>query len=201
MKTYICILSLFSSLLMSCSRDILDRTIFIPDENNPELPAYTEWGYNSFGAFFERNVLVSTHDIIPCKVVYENNMLSFSLIGQLRQYSWSSHAFEKTTLTFSFPLSEVKTIEDLSILHDTKIDLAEHTIVDMRIENIPAYTLDVLSGEIHFRRFQLLRVDGMLNRIILSGTFDLRFIRNEMPESISLGRFDIGLTERDFLSY
>jgi hypothetical protein len=36
------------------------------------------------------------------------------------------------------------------------------------------------------------------NRIILSGTFELRFLKNGHPESISKGRFDMGITDKNF---
>jgi hypothetical protein len=169
----------------------LDRTIFIPDEDNPELPAYTEWGYNSFGAFYERDKIGSTNDIVPCKIVYKDGRLDFSLIGRCQR--------NKTALTFSFPLSEVKAIDDLSILHNFKVNLTENCIVTLEEENSPT-TFEVLSGQLHFKRFQLLRVDEKVNRIILSGIFDLKFLKNGRPESISDGRFDMGITDRDFYS-
>jgi hypothetical protein len=192
MKThFFSFITIFSLLLFSCSSG-LDRTIFIPDEDNPELPAYTEWGYNSFGAVYEREVIYSTNYIVPCKIVYKDGALEFSLIGR--------YLGRTTTLTFSFPLSEVKTIEDLSALHNLQIDLTENCIVKLEDNNTPL-TLEVLSGKLHFKRFQLLRVDEKLNRIILSGTFELRFLKNGRPESISDGRFDMGVTDNDFYSY
>lgn len=191
MKTYLSISAIFSLLLFSCAKDSLDRTIFIPDAENPELPAYTEWGYNSFGAIYERENFVSTNSIVPCKIVHENGMLNFSLSGQ---YDY------KATLTFSFPLSKVRTIEDLKILHDSIINLKESCIVKWE-ENYETATFEVLSGQLHFKRFQLLRVDEKVNRIILSGTFEVRFTKNGRPENITDGRFDMGITDKDFLSY
>ena len=180
-------------LFSSCNKDSqLDRTIFIPDANNSELPAYTEWGYNSFGTIYERDIIVSTNRIVPCKIVYKDGTLDFLLIG--RRANW-----KEVTLTFSFPLQEVKTIENLAVLHNFKINLTENCIVTLE-ENDSQTTLDVLSGNLHFKRFQLLMVDDKINRIILSGTFDMKFLKNGRPETISNGRFDMGITNRDFYS-
>jgi len=193
MKNLIFILTIFSLSLFSCSKDgTLDRTIFIPDEENPELPAYTEWGYNSFGAFYERDLIISTNNLVPCKIVYKEANLEFSLTGRYNR--------EKVTLTFSFPISEIKTIDDLSALHNFKIDLTQNGIVTLE-ENNSQTTFDILNGQLHFKRFQMLRVDEKVNRIILSGTFELRFLKNGRPETISDGRFDLGITDRDFYSF
>ena len=192
MKIHISIVTIFSFLLCSCEENVLDRTIFIPDKKYPELPAYTEWGYNSFGAFYEKNKFIVTDNIVPCNIIYNNGILDFLLTGK---------CFGKEmTLTFSFPLSEVKTIYDLSILHNLTLNLTENCTVKLE-ENNTQSTLEVLSGQLHFKRFQLLRVDEKENRIILSGTFDVKFLKNGLPETIWEGRFDMGITDRDFYSY
>ena len=192
MKTNILIISIFSLLLFACTKNVLDRTIFIPDKKYPELPAYTEWGYNSFGAFIEKNKFIATDEIVPCEIMYKDDFLHFSLIG------WYNR--EKTTLTFSFPLSKIKTIYDLSVLHNLMLNLTENCIVKLE-ENNTQTTLDVLSGQLHFKRFQLLRVDEEVNRIILSGVFDVSFLKNGQTETISNGRFDMGITDRHFYSH
>ena len=192
MKRYISILVVFSLLLFSCEENSLNRTIFIPDETNPELPAYTEWGYNSFGAIYERVNIVSTNDIVPCKIVHKDGVLNFSLIGRYNH--------DKATLTFLFPLSEVKTIEDLAVLHDLVVDLTDNCTVKLESNGLETI-FDVLSGHLYFKRFQLLRVDEKINRIILSGVFEVKFLKNGLPETISFGRFDLGITDRDFYSY
>ena len=192
MKTYISTLVVCSLLLFSCEENSLDKTIFIPDKDYPELPAYSEWGYNSFGAIYERANFISTNDIVPCKIVYRDGTLNFSLIGR--------HNRDNATLTFSFPLSEVKTIEDLAALHNLTVNLADTGTVKLE-ENNSQTTFEVLSGQLWFKRFQLLRVDEQVNRIILSGIFEVKFLKNGLPENISYGRFDMGITNRDFYSY
>jgi hypothetical protein len=59
-------------------------------------------------------------------------------------------------------------------------------------------TLNIVEGELHFKRAQLLSIDDQLNRVILSGTFDLRFLQSDFPTYISDGRFDVGITKNYF---
>lgn len=58
--------------------------------------------------------------------------------------------------------------------------------------------LNLIAGNLTFKRAQQLRVDDKNDRIILSGTFDVQFLNNNRPESFSRGRFDVGLIEQDF---
>ena len=190
MKTHISIFVIFTLLLFSCT-DRLDETIFIPDEDNPDLPAYTEWGYNAFGAVYEQDIITSTNNTTPCKIIYKNGTLDFLLMGRVSNW-------KEATLTFSFPLlPEVKTIFDLEVLHDFTVNLAENCTVKLEVNNTQT-TLTGVSGKLHFKRFQLLRVDEKVNRIILSGIFDVKFQKNGLPETISDGRFDMGITDKEF---
>ena len=62
--------------------------------------------------------------------------------------------------------------------------------------------INVIRGNLDFKRAQLLKVDDVVNRIILSGTFELQFFgTGSFPESFSDGRFDFGITSKDFYSY
>jgi hypothetical protein len=193
MKPYMFIFAVFFCLLSSCRIDPLDRTVFIPDPTDPYLPAYTEWGYNSFGAIHERNYFVSSERIVPCKIVYRDGMLEFSLAG------WHDH-LRDAELIFSFPVSsKIEHPGDLYILHGSIIDLKGND-VSVRWRQHDQH-LEEVSGYLHFRRFQLLLVDGRFNRIILSGVFNVNFLSYGRPESISHGRFDLGITCDDFWSH
>jgi hypothetical protein len=71
-----------------------------------------------------------------------------------------------------------------------------------RFEDNSSQTVSfAIDGKLHFKRFQLLKVDDKINRIILSGTFEVKFIKNGLPQTLSDGRFDMGITNRDFYSY
>jgi len=198
MKKYI-LSAVILLLISSCSYDnYMEKTVFIPDEDDRNLPAYTEWGYNSFGAKYERTYFTATYDIIPCKVVYRSGILNFNISGRVGSgYNNGS----EMTLTFSFPASLVgennpmSDYKDLMVLHKKEIDLTDASCEVKLTKNSQTEVLSIFSGKLAFKRAQLLRINEKENRVILSGTFDMRFLRNELPEVLSDGRFDFGITE------
>ena len=178
-------------LFSSCSKQSLDRTIFIPDSDDPKLPAYSEWGYNSFGAEYERDYFLASTYVFPCKILYENGMIHFLLSGNIRYNTGMS-------LLFIFPWTPMNHFSDLVQLNDVEIDLsAANCTVRMQQDNIEE-DLNIIQGSLHFKRAQLLTVDDMVNRVILSGVFDLQFVQNLFPATISNGRFDLGIDKRIF---
>ncbi|MDR1553764.1 MAG: hypothetical protein LBS69_09935 [Prevotellaceae bacterium] len=188
-------LLLTSCLLASCAKeDVLDRTIFIPDESDPNLPAYTEWGYNSFGAKYERSYFLASNSIIPCKILYKDGKLQFSLIGNID--------YEKITLSFIFPFPSISDYSGLIQLNDKEINLVDaDCTVKISQNDGNDKILNVLNGKLHFKRTQLLNIDDIPNRVILSGTFELRFMQDDFPESISDGRFDLGINNNTFYAF
>ncbi|MDR1610549.1 MAG: hypothetical protein LBS08_03460 [Candidatus Symbiothrix sp.] len=192
------LIAIFLLALCSCSEDVLEKTIFIPDENDSNLPAYTEWGYNAFGAKYERSYFLAANDIIPCKIVYRNGILLFSLSGYTGTGYYND---ERMTLTFSFPISSpIREYSDLTALHNLEIDLTDASCeVKMEKDN-QEEIINLLSGQLFFKRTQLLRIDGKENRVILSGLFEVSFLNNGIPERISDGRFDLGIN-KDFYSF
>jgi hypothetical protein len=180
-------------LIFSCSTSDLDRTIFIPDEDNPELPAYTEWGYNSFGAEYERDYFLASQRIVPCKIMYENSLLRFSLNGTIR------HSTEMT-LEFIFPLTQIRDYTDLAQLNDVVIDLSADDCAVIIWQGENKTVLEILDGKLHFKRTQILHVNEKINRVILSGIFEFRFLQKGYPTVISNGRFDLGINDKFFYS-
>ena len=194
MKKYIFFIIACISVI-SCSEDELDKTIFIPDENDQRLPAYTEWGYNSFGAKYERAYFLARYDIIPCKITYRNNSISFLVSGV---YDSSQRMM---SLSITFPSERVEHYSDLLILHQKNIDLSTNCTVKLTI-NGTEKVINVTSGSLNFKRAQLLKIDDVVNRVILSGTFEFQFLgTNSFPESFSNGRFDFGITSSELYSY
>ena len=193
-KFFYAILPVFM-MMNSCVEDEMDRTIFIADESNPTLPAYTEWGYNSFGAIYDRNYFLVSRSVTPCKITYEKGMLNFYLIGKI-DYDYNSSML----LKFSFPSRQMNHFNDLTALNKTTINLLEDDCsVSIEVDgNEDAIT--ILSGNLTFKRVQLLKIDGEENRVILSGLFELRFLRKGRPETISDGRFDMGIN-KDFYCF
>jgi hypothetical protein len=190
---------LIITLLLACSKDEMDRTIFIPDETDGNLPAYTEWGYNSFGAEYEREYFLATNTIVPCKIVYKENKLQFSLSGRVR----SDYYYGKEmSLIFIFPVAQAcHNYDDLMQLDKMKIDLASYNCTVKMVQDGQETLLDGVKGELYFKRAQLLTIDDAVNRVILSGTFELRFLKNDFPTYISDGRFDLGITKNVFYAY
>jgi hypothetical protein len=172
----------------------MDRTIFIPDDNDGNLPAYSEWGYNSFGAEYERTYFLATNSIVPWKIMYHNDSLQFTLSGRVK-YS------KEMTLFFIFPYSQISDYADLVQLNNTKVKLNNNTCTVKMLQDGITTTLNVLEGELYFKRTQLLKIDDEVNRVILSGTFDFRFLLNNMPTYMSNGRFDLGITKNVFYAY
>ena len=194
----ICLILLTITLLVACSKDEMDRTIFIPDENDGNLPAYTEWGYNSFGAEYERTYFLATNSIVPCKIVYKNGELQFFLSGYIPD---DYYYHRTTTLVFTFPVEPMSNYANLMQLNNVKIDLATAGCTVKMVQNDNETILDVVGGELYFKRTQLLKIDDAVNRVILSGTFELRFLKNGLPTSMSDGRFDLGINDKVFYAY
>jgi hypothetical protein len=61
--------------------------------------------------------------------------------------------------------------------------------------------LQGVKGELYFKRTQLLSIDDQVNRVIISGTFEVNFLENNLPMSITDGRFDLGITKNLFYAY
>ena len=193
----ICFILLIITILSSCSKDVMDRTIFIPDDNDYNLPAYTEWGYNSFGAEYEREYFLASNSIIPCKITYHDNQLRFALSGRISGYS-----YKEMTLSFIFPPSTpMPDYTDLVQLDGVKINLADNDCTVKMEQDGNETTLKVVEGELYFKRTQLLSIDDKVNRVILSGIFNVRFLQNNLPSYMSNGRFDLGITKNVFLYY
>jgi hypothetical protein len=192
MKKQIPIFTILSFLLFSCKND-LDRTIFIPDEDDYRLPAYTEWGYNSFGAEYERDYFLASQHIVPCKIMCDNEQLRFSLNGTIRNST-------EMTLEFIFPVAQMLDYTGLAQLNDMIIDLSADNCTVKIWQGENETVLEILNGKLHFKRTQLLYVDDTINRVILSGIFELRFLQKGYPTTISNGRFDLGITDKVFYS-
>ena len=176
----------------SCYQDEMDRTIFIADTVDSNLPAYTEWGYNSFGALYERKYFLASEKIIPCKIIYEKGRMNFNLTGKIDRDI-------DMALKFTFPAPRMNHYKDLLVLNNTTINLLDDNC-SVKIEtNSKEDNITLISGNLIFKRAQLLTIDGDVNRVILSGVFELRFLKEGSPETISNGRFDFGINN-DFYS-
>ncbi len=189
---YLMIVLLF---LASCAKDYdLQKTVFFPDPEFPDLPKYTEWGYNTFGAYYDRQVFVSTSDIQPLKVIVKDGITSFRFSGRLNNYQEMSLIF---TMDNFLPI----TYEDLIELDQKTINLKDPNYgVILKIDGI---TLDIylLGGTLEFRKAQNLIVDKKAEEVILSGTFEFQVVVDDEPFTISRGRFDQGVSYDNFFRF
>ena len=64
-----------SAMVASCSSaDFeLSKTVFVEDVDYPGLPIYSEWGYNTFGAYIDRSVFTSNSYELPTKIIVNSD--------------------------------------------------------------------------------------------------------------------------------
>jgi len=189
------LLLLIIILLVSCGKYETGRTVFIPDPDDYNLPAYTEQGYNAFGAEYERDYFLVSDKIAPCKIRSHENQLQFSLSGTIRDG-------KEMTLSFIFPVEQMKDYKGLLQLHNKEIDLAADDCVVKISQDGKETILDIYNyGNLHFKRTQLVNIDDVENCVILSGYFCLDFMQDDFPSFICNGRFDLRITKYLFYAY
>lgn len=185
---------LFIAFALSCTKQTdLSDSIYIYDSEYPELPAYSEWGYNTFGANYDRSVFIYSLNEIPLKVTLTENKLAFIFQGVDGNYSNNYLA-----LRFTIPDSNVNVYQDLLVYNDSIIDLKSDTVMVEMISNGYSEIIDILEGELYFKRSQNVFVDDIEQQIILSGYFNLKFVVNGIPSNMSEGRFDFGVNNENF---
>ncbi len=193
----ILILILFvPALFFSCSKmeDFsLSSTVFIEDPYYPGLPIYSEWGYNTFGAYIDRKPFISTNEDLPVKIIVNPDTLNLILRGRMHG--------EPVDLKFSLKGYSPATNYDLTDLDSTTINLKEGGhFVTLKIGN-HTQVLNLIEGELKFNRVQRLFVDEEAMRTIVSGYFNFKTFLNNEPVAISYGRFDLGIGYENFYNY
>jgi len=197
-------LVLFSGFVLNaCDEYDLAETEFIEDETFSGLPIYSEWGYNTFGAYFDRMPFISAGGIV-FKTIYQSDTTTMMFIGEKASYKSSDYEYyydySSMKMTVSFPNLSITDLSDFLILNDTVIDLIESSCEVQIMYNETSYPTSVINGTIQFKRSQNLYVDGSFREIILSGYFDLQLYINEEPVSITNGRFDLGIDHSNFFN-
>jgi hypothetical protein len=186
---YIIIALLF---ITSCAKDYdLEKTIFHSDPDFPDLPMYTEWGYNTFGAFYDRQVFTSSDNIIPLKVIVKNDTTFFRFSGSLNYHDPMTMTF---TMNDFLPVQYSNLIE----LDKKSLDLTDPRYgVTISIDDVDQ-ELTILSGILEFKKAQNLIIDEVQEEVILSGVFEFQVIIDAEPFTISRGRFDMGISNDSF---
>jgi hypothetical protein len=188
------ILLLFIAITYSCSSDTeLSDSVYNPDIEYPGLPAYSEAGYNNFGANYDRSTFTYSQYEMPLKVTAANNELSFIFQG----INGNDH-YNDLTLRFILPVSNIDIYQDLLAYNDSIIDLSADDIKVEMISYGNSKMIDVLEGELYFKRSQKVYLDDAEYGIILSGLFNFKYVVNNIPSTMSDGRFDCGVNNGNF---
>ncbi len=199
MKRDLFFLVLISALLNSCMKDTeLKKSVFLYDPENVELPAYSEWGYNTFGAYYDREIFVSNDEFVPAKILVSDTAFSFILDGQNSTNGYYYSNDPEMLISFIISGFTPEHFDDLALLNDSVIDLslpACHVFVSL---DTLKYEADILNGELNFKRAQILIVDNQQVETILSGYFDFKAIIKNKPVTVSEGRFDVGIGAHNF---
>ncbi len=195
MKKIIFLIILIASIITSCSKETeLTDSIYVADQEDPNLPAYTEWGYNTFGVIWERKYFTYSTSDIPLKITKNNDSISFLFQGI------NSTNYEYMGLRFTYIDGHINDYLDFLSYQDHSVNFIYDTVkVELLQQNMEPKTLNILDGTLHFKRAQTLFIDDREEeQIILSGTFSLKFLDNAIPESMTGGRFDFGINDDIF---
>lgn len=187
----------------ACSDETeLKKSVFIPDDVYSDLPAYTEWGYNTFGAYYDMVPFISTESGVPAKMINTGGKTSLLLKGHMSQgYYYYYDYNNETSLIFDFYSFDPQVYTDLISLNNLTVDLTSSTCRVRVLSDTANYDLNILNGEIVFKRAQNLLVDKKMVEVILSGTFEFQALINDEPISVTLGRFDVGIGKDNFYRY
>lgn len=183
-------------ILFSCEKSDeinLSQTVFIEDQYYPGLPIYSEWGYNTFGAYIDRKPFISTDSDLPVKTIVNPDTLNLIFRGMMGN--------RNVDLKFSIKGYSPATHYDLTSLDKTTINLKDPgRQVTLKIGD-ETTILKLIEGEILFNKVQLLYVDEERTRTIVSGYFNLKTFLGGEPIAISYGRFDFGIGYENFYNY
>lgn len=183
-------------ILISCDKDAeLKRSIFLPDPQASGLPRYSEWGYNTFGAYYNRDVIVSNDHEVPLQVIQQLNKTKLQFRGQKGSGYWSGDVF---TITLTINNFTPLTYADLISLDKAVFDLEDDNYTISITSTSATLDVEILNGTFEIKRAQRLLVDGEPEEVILSGVFEFQALVNGEPVSISEGRFDVGAGTYNF---
>jgi hypothetical protein len=186
-----------TTVLMSCGSDSeLQKSVFIPDPTSPGLPKYSEWGYNTFGVYFDRVAFVS-NSTVPLKVFRQNNRTSLIFSGTMANGNGFYDA-NNYSITFSLEGYNPETYQDLVAFNNVVLDLTDPLFEVVITNTTGTHKLEILEGEVHIKRAQYLLVDKKPEEVILSGVFAYKALLDGVPVTFSDGRFDVSVGNDNF---
>jgi hypothetical protein len=191
------IVSILMLTFVSCDYEadsyILKKSVFIEDVENPGLPIYSEWGYNTFGAYIDRKAFTSGNDDMPAKIIVNSDTMHIMLKGIM------SNQF--ASITFSFIGYPIADYPDLHVLHNTILDMKGDRCIVTLTRGTKVEELRIIEGKMDIKRVQKLYVDKQFAKSIISGTFNFKTFFDKEPVAISAGRFDLGIGYESFYNY
>jgi len=200
MKTNIVIFILIICIAYGCKKNDFKTYVWIYDSDYPELPVYSEMGYNTFGAYYDKLVFISNEELAPAKVIATNNFTSFELFGHYGAiYNYGD--YNTMAMKFRIPVNQPKEYSDLISLNGAVIDLKDTLSQVTIIKDTSEYIADILSGELTFKKAQFLIVDKKPIEVILSGYLNFNALINNDSISVREGRFDVGVGPENFYVY
>ncbi|MDD2284998.1 MAG: hypothetical protein PHQ11_06330 [Paludibacter sp.] len=171
----------------------LSKSVFIEDYDYPGLPIYSEWGYNTFGMYIDRGVFVSSGDVFPAKIIVNPDTFNITFSGR---YNYNPASLRISVIGY-VPIDYPELVK----LNDSILDLkASNCIVTLKYGN-ESKKLNIIQGNIKFKRVQNLFVDKEFAKTILSGTIEFKTFLNNEPVAITNGRFDLGIGYENFYYY
>lgn len=202
MKNYILLsLTIVVLLFTNCVSDefTLERSVFIEDIKNPNLPVYSEWGYNTFGVYIDRKPFVSNNIDFPAKIIVNVDTLNLILRGDYvsstNNYYYSNQG---ATLKFIIKGYPLEVFDELITLNNRTIDLKSDSVKLILTIGKDTSILDIMEGKLEFKRVQNLYIDNEFTKVIMSGYFNFKTFMNNEPVAVSNGRFDLGIGDEDF---
>lgn len=190
------LLLVLAVLSISCTRYTdLNDSLYINDPNFNGLPAYTERGYNTFGAYYDRNYFLYSRQETPLKITVQDEHISYIFQGiKGNHYPTDNYM----SVTFIIPDSTTNKYQDLIEYDEQIFNLTDPDIRVRITTNGITNDVEVLEGLLNFKRVQTLYVDDAENQLIMSGNFELKFLNNDIPANLSYGRFDFGVDDLIF---
>ncbi|OFX21128.1 MAG: hypothetical protein A2033_07605 [Bacteroidetes bacterium GWA2_31_9] len=167
------------------------QSTFIEDEGNPGLPIYSELGYNTFGAYYDRETFVSNDIDVPFKIIVTNDTTTLIFKG--------TKNYKDMTLKIGIPDNTPDIYNDMLTYNDTIIDLTQCKITT--IINGSTSIAQVIDGRLEIKKAQKLFVDDSEIEVVLAGIFEFQLLINNEPIAISNGRFDFGVGYSNFFAY
>lgn len=202
MKKQLLICALAATLFACSEGSDLKKSIFVPDADDSKLPAYTEWGYNTFGAYTEGGKVFTFNNNIPLTISAQATCTELRFNGELYE-EYGARSDEKRELIIrTMAIANAAGIaptsaEDLTLINGKtiKLDAASNDEVYV-VRNGISHKIEIASGSsITFNRVQKIYIDKNYTQMIVSGHFKIIAKLPNTSFSFTDGRFDVGIKD------